>query len=49
MSEYAWFYLRKLIGTIVAEWLATLTPNQQAVTNVGSKLICVRYWEPLLI
>ena len=36
-------------GAPVAEWLASLTPNQQAVTNVGSKPICVRYWEPALI
>ena len=27
-------------GAPVAEWLGSLIPNQQAVTNVGSKLMC---------
>ena len=31
----------QVIGAPVAEWLTSLTLNPQAVTNVGSKPICV--------
>ena len=37
-----WYKCQPVVwqGAPVAEWLGSLTPNQQAVTNVDSKLMC---------